>query len=61
MYLNKDGRFLGRTVEDAMTFASVEAASEYVLDRERIEIEYLAAAVAREDQEYALELEDLRG
>lgn len=60
MYLNKDGYFLGRTVEDAKTFASVEAASEYILNREHIEIEFHAVAVAREDQEYAEQLLDLR-
>lgn len=61
MYLNEDGFFLAHCVEDAMQFDSPDAATEFVFEREEIEIEFYASALAREDQEYATELHDLRG
>lgn len=61
MYLNEDGYFLSHCVENAMQFDSPDAAAEFVMEREGYEVEFYTAAVAREDQEYALQLEDLRG
>lgn len=61
MYLNEDGFFLTHCVEDAMQFDSPDTAMEFVMEREGFEIEFLASAIAREDQEYATQLADLRG
>lgn len=60
-YLDLNGNFYGLTVEEAMVFPSEEAALLYISDQSEIEMEWHAQAVAREDQEYALQLEDLRG
>lgn len=60
-YLNQDGYFLAHCVEEAMQFDTPEAATEFVMTREGYEIEFYISALAREDQEYAMQLEDLRG
>lgn len=60
-YLNRDGYFLAFCAEDAMQFDTPEAATEFVMEREGYEIEFYISALAREDQEYALQLDDLRG
>lgn len=59
-YLNKDGYFLAHCVEEAMQFDTPEAATEFVMEREGYEIEFFVSALAREDQEYAEQLADLR-
>ena len=61
LYLDKRGYWLGLTVEDAMEFPDADTAMRYAVAAEHISVEYRAWAVAREDQEYALQLEDLRG
>lgn len=61
VYLSKRGYFDTLVLEDAMTFDSPEDAAEFVAALFDITIEYLATANAREDQEFAMQLEELRG
>jgi len=65
LYYSHEDVFTAFTVEDACPFADEEAVEvfcELVGESSEIVIfEYLAAAIAREDQEYMAQLADLRG